>query len=127
MRPSRHLSIAIKRAFPRPGATPSARRRPSSTPCSRGWAARIWSAPPTACRRARSGPVWSISQDRRQPVATSSTERASLADAAVRPPAGLAARLRPVVVPVLSLALLLLLWQIAALVADHPQRLPAPG
>jgi NitT/TauT family transport system permease protein len=40
---------------------------------------------------------------------------------------GLAARLRPALIPAASIAGLILLWQLAALVADDPRRLPAPG
>jgi NitT/TauT family transport system permease protein len=40
---------------------------------------------------------------------------------------GLAARLRPALIPAASIAGLILLWQLAALIADDPRRLPAPG
>jgi NitT/TauT family transport system permease protein len=38
-----------------------------------------------------------------------------------------AARLRPALIPAASIAGLILLWQLAALIADDPRRLPAPG
>jgi NitT/TauT family transport system permease protein len=48
--------------------------------------------------------------------------------AAAEPAAlGLAARLRPALVPAASIAALVLLWQLAALFADDPRRLPTPG
>jgi NitT/TauT family transport system permease protein len=40
---------------------------------------------------------------------------------------GLAARLRPALVPVLSIMALLALWQASALYADNPRRLPSPA
>jgi NitT/TauT family transport system permease protein len=40
---------------------------------------------------------------------------------------GLAARLRPALIPAASIAGLILLWQVAALIADDPRRLPAPA
>ncbi len=42
-------------------------------------------------------------------------------------PIALSARLRPALVPVLSLATLVLVWQLAALIAGAPTRLPTPG
>ena len=40
---------------------------------------------------------------------------------------GLAARLRPALVPAASIAGLVLLWYLGAVIADDPRRLPAPG
>jgi NitT/TauT family transport system permease protein len=40
---------------------------------------------------------------------------------------GLLARLRPVLLPALSILALVLLWQLAAWLADNPRRLPAPA
>jgi NitT/TauT family transport system permease protein len=40
---------------------------------------------------------------------------------------GLAARLRPALIPAASIVGLILLWQVAALIADDPRRLPAPA
>ena len=40
---------------------------------------------------------------------------------------GLAARLRPALIPAASIAGLILLWQLGALIADDPRRLPTPG
>jgi NitT/TauT family transport system permease protein len=40
---------------------------------------------------------------------------------------GLAARLRPALIPAVSIAALILLWQLGALIADDPRRLPTPG
>jgi NitT/TauT family transport system permease protein len=40
---------------------------------------------------------------------------------------GLAARLRPALIPAASIAGLVLLWQLGALIADDPRRLPMPG
>lgn len=40
---------------------------------------------------------------------------------------GLTERLRPALIPALSIAGLVLLWQIAALIADNPNRLPTPA
>jgi NitT/TauT family transport system permease protein len=40
---------------------------------------------------------------------------------------GLAARLRPALIPAASIAGLVLLWHLGALVADDPRRLPAPA
>jgi len=39
----------------------------------------------------------------------------------------ISARLRPAIVPLLSLTSLVLIWQIGAMFADHPQRLPTPA
>src|SRR5688572_5265177 len=41
--------------------------------------------------------------------------------------AELAARLRPALAPALSILALLALWQVAALVANNPRRLPSPA
>jgi NitT/TauT family transport system permease protein len=50
------------------------------------------------------------------------------ATAAPRPaPIGLAARLRPALIPAASIAGLVLLWYLGALLADDPRRLPTPG
>jgi NitT/TauT family transport system permease protein len=63
-------------------------------------------------------------------VATSSEapvlERPAAAEAGPAAP-GLIERLRPALVPAASIAGLVLLWQIAALIADTPNRLPTPG
>jgi NitT/TauT family transport system permease protein len=40
---------------------------------------------------------------------------------------GLAARLRPALIPAASIAGLILLWQLGALIADDPRRLPTPA
>jgi NitT/TauT family transport system permease protein len=55
--------------------------------------------------------------------------RAAARQPAARQPAtiGLAARLRPALVPAASIAGLVLLWYLGAVIADDPRRLPAPG
>jgi NitT/TauT family transport system permease protein len=52
-------------------------------------------------------------------------ERQSAA-ARAQPTTSLAARLRPALAPAASIAALLLLWQLGALLADDPRRMPAP-
>ena len=49
------------------------------------------------------------------------------AAAAAPPTIGLGARLRSALIPAASIAGLILLWQLGALLADDPRRLPAPG
>ena len=50
------------------------------------------------------------------------------AAAATRPAApGLGARLRPALIPAASIAGLILLWHLGALIADDPRRLPTPA
>ena len=51
--------------------------------------------------------------------------QAAVAEAA--PTIGLGARLRPALIPAASIAALILLWQLGALIADDPRRLPTPG
>jgi NitT/TauT family transport system permease protein len=44
-----------------------------------------------------------------------------------QPTIGLGARLRPALIPAVSIAGLILLWQLGALIADDPRRLPTPA
>jgi NitT/TauT family transport system permease protein len=61
-------------------------------------------------------------------MATREARTLEPATAAPRPAlAALAARLRPALLPALSILLLLALWQALALYADNPRRLPSPA
>jgi NitT/TauT family transport system permease protein len=63
-------------------------------------------------------------------VASTSEARTFEPEAVAAPPTaplGLAARLRPALVPAASIAALVLLWHLGALIADDPRRLPTPG
>jgi NitT/TauT family transport system permease protein len=54
-------------------------------------------------------------------------ESGEATDLEQRPARTILDRLRPALLPAVSILLFLAIWQIAALIAAHPQRLPTPG
>ena len=61
------------------------------------------------------------------PAVASTGEARTFERQAAAAPIGLAARLRPALIPAASIAGLVLLWYLGALIADDPRGLPTPG
>ena len=122
--PSRRSSSASARASSSAGASRSA---PMPPRCTRSWrssAASSWSAGRPSWRPAPSGQTWRTERRRGEHRGAGIRAAGGGCGAADDRPGR---RLRPALIPAASIAGLILLWQLGALIADDPRRLPTPG